>query len=61
MRTSVNEPAGPEVATAADGLRRSSEPISGSSKCCIVCWSMIVTLAGVCAALSGAREAVMTI
>jgi hypothetical protein len=27
----------------------------------MVCWSMIVTLAGVCASCWGAREAVMTI
>jgi membrane protein required for beta-lactamase induction len=49
------------VATAADGVRRSSAPNKGSSSRSILCWSIMVTLAGVCASLCGAREAVMTI
>ena len=56
-----SEPAGPDVVTAADGVRRTSAARRGSSRRSIRCWSMMVTLAGVCAALSGAREAVMTI
>ena len=47
--------------TAADGVSRSSAASRGSSRRSIRCWSMMVTLAGVCASLSGAREAVMTI
>ena len=61
MRTSVNDPAGPEVATAAEGVSRNSALTSGSSSRSIRWRSMIVTLAGVCASLSGARDAVMTI
>src|SRR6478752_2902567 len=61
MRTSVSEPDGPDVVTEADGVRRSRLATSGSSRRSIRCWSIIVTLAGVCASLSGARDAVMTI
>src|SRR5690242_21964408 len=61
MRTSVNDPPGPDVATAAEDVRRSSVLISGSSSRSTRCSSMIVTLAGVRASLSGARDAVMTI
>jgi len=61
IRTSVSEPPGPEVATAADGVSRIRALTSGSSSRSIRCWSMSVTLAGVFASRSGAREAVMTI
>src|SRR6476661_8549830 len=61
MRTSVSEPAGPDVATAADGVRRRNDAISGSPRSSISDWPMMVTLAAVSACCSGAREAVMTI
>src|SRR5690348_16586821 len=61
MRTSVSEPDGPDVATAAEGVKRSSALMSGSSRRSISVPSMMVTLAGVCACVSGARDAVMTI
>src|SRR6185369_9051645 len=61
MRISVSDPAGPDVATAADGVRRSRALTMGSPRCSIRCWSMIVTLAGVFTACSGARDAVTTI
>src|SRR4051812_21697045 len=61
MRTSVSDPAGPELDTAAEGTRRISERARGSSSLSILVGSMMVTLAGVRASSSGARDAVMTI
>src|SRR5882757_2121985 len=61
MRISVSDPAGPDVATAADGVRRRRALIMGSARRSMRCWSIIVTLAGVFASGWGARDAVMTI
>src|SRR5215210_2427387 len=61
MRTSVIEPAGPLVDTAAEGTSRRKPAICGSPRRSIRGWSTIVTDAGVCAASSGARDAVTTI
>src|SRR5215218_3413033 len=61
MRTSVSDPAGPEVEIDAEGTSRTKALTSGSSSRSMRVASMIVTLAGVSASGSGAREAVMTI
>src|SRR4051794_6036565 len=61
MRTSVSEPAGPEVDTDAEGASRSRVLISGSPRRSMRLASMMVIAAGVVTSCSGAREAVMTI
>ena len=61
IRVSVREPAGPDVATAAEGTRRRKAAARGSPNRSISSWSMMVMLAAVEDCSSGVREAVMTI
>src|SRR5256885_15728977 len=61
MRTSVSDPAGPDVATATEGDKRSRAGTSGSPSRSSFFLSTMVALAGLRASCSGAREAVITI
>jgi hypothetical protein len=47
MRISVREPAGPEVTTAAEGVRRMKSLSNGSDRLSISCLSITETLAAV--------------